>query len=34
MMMASTVLAIFPAVAILLMVNKYIVKGITNTGIK
>lgn len=33
-MMASTVLAVLPAIVIFLMVNKYIVKGITNTGIK
>lgn len=33
-MMASTVMAIIPAIIIFLAVNKYIVKGITNTGIK
>lgn len=33
-MMASTVLAVIPAIIIFLAVNKYIIKGITNTGIK
>lgn len=33
-MMASTVIAVLPAIAIFLVVNKYIVRGITNTGIK
>jgi len=33
-MMASTVIAVLPAIAIFLMVNKYIVKGVTNSGIK
>lgn len=33
-MMASTVIGIVPAVLIFLYVNKYIVKGVTNTGIK
>jgi multiple sugar transport system permease protein len=33
-MMASTVIAIMPAIAIFLMVNKHLVKGINNTGLK
>lgn len=34
MMMAATVFAVFPAVTLFLLVNKYIVKGVTNVGIK
>lgn len=33
-MMAATVFAVFPALVLFLMVNKYIVKGVTNVGIK
>lgn len=33
-MMASTVVAVIPAIVVFLIVNKYIVKGITNSGIK
>lgn len=33
-MMAATVFAVLPALAIFLMVNKYIVRGVTNVGIK
>lgn len=33
-MMAATVFAVFPALALFLLVNKYIVKGVTNVGIK
>lgn len=33
-MMAATVFAVFPAVALFLLVNKHIVKGVTNVGIK
>lgn len=33
-MMAATVFAVFPAVMLFLLVNKYIVKGVTNVGIK
>jgi len=33
-MMASTVIAVLPAIIIFLVVNKYIVKGVTNTGLK
>lgn len=33
-MMAATVFAVFPALLLFLMVNKYIVKGVTNVGIK
>ena len=33
-MMASTVIAIIPGVTIFIFVNKYIVKGSNNSGIK
>lgn len=33
-MMAATVFAVFPALLLFLVVNKYIVKGVTNVGIK
>jgi multiple sugar transport system permease protein len=33
-MMASTVIAIIPSIIVFLMANKYIVKSVTNTGIK
>lgn len=33
-MMAATVFSVFPALVLFLMVNKYIVKGVTNVGIK
>lgn len=33
-MMAATVFAVFPALVLFLMLNKYIVKGVTNVGIK
>lgn len=33
-MMAATVFAVFPALVLFLVVNKYIVKGVTNVGIK
>lgn len=33
-MMAATVFAVFPALVLFLIVNKYIVKGVTNVGIK
>lgn len=33
-MMAATVFAVFPALLLFLLVNKYIVKGVTNVGIK
>lgn len=33
-MMAATVFAVLPALILFLMVNKYIVKGVTNVGIK
>jgi len=32
--MASTVIAVVPAIIVFLIANKYIVKSVTNTGIK